>query len=120
MYLKKKERKETCCCANAFKVYYFSAYILCAYKAIQFQNAGSLGALAGFAIAIAFTWKFLRAPSRPRRGQRKRIGSASTSSHGTQADEDGDSELQPPLLLNDNDAINESHPPLKVHYHLIF
>lgn len=101
---------ETCCCAN----------LLCAYKAFQFQNAGSLGALAGFAIAIAFTWKFLRSPSRRRQGQRKRRGSSSTSNHGTRAVEDGDSEIQSPLLLKDNDAINESHPPLKVRYHLIF
>jgi len=81
---------------------------------INHKNAGSLGALAGFAIAIAFTWKFLRSPSRRRQGQRKRRGSASTSNHGTQADEDGDSEIQSRLLLKDNDAIDESHPPLKL------
>ncbi|RWR90475.1 peroxisome biogenesis protein 22 isoform X2 [Cinnamomum micranthum f. kanehirae] len=81
---------------------------------INHKNAGSLGALAGFAIAIAFTWKFLRSPSRRRQSQRKRRGSSSTSNHGTRADEDGDSEIQSPLLLKDNDAIVESHPPLKL------
>ncbi|KAG0484976.1 hypothetical protein HPP92_009055 [Vanilla planifolia] len=40
---------------------------------LNHKNASSLGALAGFAIAVVFTWKYLRSPpSRQRRGAPKR------------------------------------------------
>lgn len=74
------------------------------------KNAGSLGALAGFAIAVAFTWKFLRSPSRSQRGRRKRIGSASTTSANSQASEDAsNSEIHPPV-----DAVDEFHPSMNL------
>ncbi|XP_058098030.1 peroxisome biogenesis protein 22-like [Magnolia sinica] len=83
---------------------------------INHKNAGSLGALAGFAIAIAFTWKFLRSPSRHQRSQRKRIGSASTGSDGTQANEAAsNSEFhQAEQHLNDIDAVHEVHHPVEL------
>ncbi|XP_042500096.1 peroxisome biogenesis protein 22-like [Macadamia integrifolia] len=53
---------------------------------VNHKSAGSLGALAGFAIAIIFSWKFLRSTGRPQRRQQKPTGPASTSS--TRANED--------------------------------
>ncbi|CAA6673415.1 unnamed protein product [Spirodela intermedia] len=45
------------------------------------KGAGSLGALAGFAIAIVFTWKFLRSPTgRSGRNRPKRTNPGATSS----------------------------------------
>ncbi|XP_052205001.1 peroxisome biogenesis protein 22-like [Diospyros lotus] len=43
------------------------------------KRAGSLGALAGFAIAVLFTWKFLRSPARPRIREQQETGSTSTN-----------------------------------------
>ncbi|KAJ4974310.1 hypothetical protein NE237_007484 [Protea cynaroides] len=53
---------------------------------VNHKSAGSLGALAGFAIAIIFSWKFLRSNGRPQRSQKKQTGSASTSSNGANED----------------------------------
>ncbi|KAL7001481.1 hypothetical protein U1Q18_002632 [Sarracenia purpurea var. burkii] len=47
---------------------------------VKHKRAGSLGALAGFAIAILLTSKFLRSPMRPWRREQKETGSASSSS----------------------------------------
>uniref|UniRef100_A0A0E0KWN2 Peroxisome biogenesis protein 22 n=1 Tax=Oryza punctata TaxID=4537 RepID=A0A0E0KWN2_ORYPU len=47
------------------------------------KSAGSLGAVAGFAIAVVFAWKFLRSsPARPRRPESKRplVGPAAPDS----------------------------------------
>ncbi|KAK9106393.1 hypothetical protein Syun_022404 [Stephania yunnanensis] len=43
------------------------------------KHAGTLGAVAGFAIAVIFSWKFLRPSTKPKRIQRKFINSESTS-----------------------------------------
>ncbi|KAF6160750.1 hypothetical protein GIB67_035951 [Kingdonia uniflora] len=51
------------------------------------KSAGSFGALAGFAIAIIFTWKFLRPPTGPQHNRRKSRGSESGSSTATRTDE---------------------------------
>lgn len=45
-----------------------------------YQNARSIGAIAGFAVAIVFTWRLLRSPSGPQRRQPKRQAPASSSS----------------------------------------
>ncbi|KAK1327109.1 Peroxisome biogenesis protein 22 [Acorus calamus] len=47
-----------------------------------FQNTRSIGALAGLALAIVFTWKFLRTPAPRQRRQPKRRG-ATPSNSGT-------------------------------------
>ncbi|XP_006653010.1 peroxisome biogenesis protein 22-like [Oryza brachyantha] len=52
------------------------------------KTAGSLGAVAGFAIAVVFAWKFLRSsPARPRRPEPKRpsVGPAATDSAAADA-----------------------------------
>ncbi|XP_057492950.1 peroxisome biogenesis protein 22-like isoform X1 [Actinidia eriantha] len=51
------------------------------------KKAGSLGALAGFAIAVLFTWKFLRSPVRLWRREHKEAGSGSNSGSLSQANE---------------------------------
>ncbi|KAM1228874.1 hypothetical protein FF1_008002 [Malus domestica] len=43
-------------------------------------NSRSIGAIAGFAVAIVFTWRLLRPPSGPQRRQPKRQAPASSSS----------------------------------------
>ncbi|OVA08938.1 hypothetical protein BVC80_905g12 [Macleaya cordata] len=72
------------------------------------KSSGTLGALAGFALAIIFTWKFLRPSRRPRSSQRKFIGSESTNatSSATQADKI--------VSSSDVDTVNELHPPMKL------
>uniref|UniRef100_A0A1D1YU36 Peroxisome biogenesis protein 22 n=1 Tax=Anthurium amnicola TaxID=1678845 RepID=A0A1D1YU36_9ARAE len=64
------------------------------------KGAGSLGALAGFAIAIVFTWKFLRSPpGRQRRNLPKRTNPGSSSSGINLAREvASDSEVHPSQL----------------------
>lgn len=44
------------------------------------QNTRSIGAIAGFAVAIVFTWRLFRTPAGPRRRQPKRQAPASSSS----------------------------------------
>ncbi|TQD89976.1 hypothetical protein C1H46_024460 [Malus baccata] len=44
------------------------------------MNSRSIGAIAGFAVAIVFTWRLLRSPSGPQRRQPKRQAPASSSS----------------------------------------
>ncbi|KAK9115639.1 hypothetical protein Sjap_014586 [Stephania japonica] len=46
---------------------------------VNHKHAGTLGAVAGFAIAVIFSWKFLRPSTKPKRSQRKFINSESTS-----------------------------------------
>ncbi|KAL5983137.1 hypothetical protein ACLOJK_017219 [Asimina triloba] len=80
------------------------------------KNAGSLGALAGLAIAIAFTWKFLRSPSRNQRNQHKRIGPTSTGSDVTQVNEaSSNSEFHHiEGSVSDTDVISEFDHPAKL------
>ncbi|KAF3443726.1 hypothetical protein FNV43_RR13416 [Rhamnella rubrinervis] len=47
---------------------------------VQSLNSRSLGAVAGFAVAIIFTWRLLRSPSGPQRRLPKRQASTSSSS----------------------------------------
>ncbi|XP_020115254.1 peroxisome biogenesis protein 22-like [Ananas comosus] len=51
---------------------------------LRHKSAGSLGAVAGFAIAVVFVWKFLRSPpTRPRRSApKRRVPSAAADSGG--------------------------------------
>ncbi|XP_043716613.1 peroxisome biogenesis protein 22-like isoform X2 [Telopea speciosissima] len=81
---------------------------------VNHKSAGSLGALAGFAIAIIFSWKFLRSTGRPQRSQPKPTGSASTSS--TRANEDVSSYEARRLEQNVKgvDFIDEFHSPTKL------
>lgn len=64
------------------------------------KKAGSIGALAGFAVAILFTWKFLRSPVRLRRRKHKETGSASTSNARSSLSEkhpiESTKEIEPP------------------------
>ncbi|KAI3922823.1 hypothetical protein MKW98_006954 [Papaver atlanticum] len=75
----------------------------------NYKSSGSLGAIAGFALAIIFTWKFLKPSKKPRINQRKSVGSSDSrnaSSSVTQADEVSYS--------TELDRIDELHPPLKL------
>lgn len=77
------------------------------------KNAGSFGALAGFALAIVFAWKFLRAPDRPPR--RKRRSGPSASNSGLANVEPSNSEVYPQLLnLKDIDAIEAINRPTEL------
>lgn len=49
-------------------------------KILNTQDIVSVWAIAGFAVAIIFTWRFIRTPTVPRRRQPKRQTPASTSS----------------------------------------
>nr|CAD1821153.1 unnamed protein product [Ananas comosus var. bracteatus] len=51
---------------------------------LRHKSAGSLGAVAGFAIAVVFVWKYLRSPpTRPRRSApKRRVPSAAADSGG--------------------------------------
>ncbi|KAG9442330.1 hypothetical protein H6P81_018184 [Aristolochia fimbriata] len=69
---------------------------------VNHKNAGSLGAVAGFAIAVVFTWKFLRSPGNSQRNQRKRLGSSSSDADSAQA---SSSERQP-AFVDFNDEIS--------------
>ncbi|MQM16144.1 hypothetical protein Taro_049099 [Colocasia esculenta] len=81
------------------------------------MGAGSLGALAGFAIAIVFTWKFLRSPpGRSRRNVPKRGNPASTSSGVNLAREAAaDSEVHSSQLsLRDFSAVDTTYSPIEL------
>ncbi|KAL4186227.1 hypothetical protein AMTRI_Chr09g32790 [Amborella trichopoda] len=83
----------------------------------NFQNAGSIGALAGFAIAIVFTWKFLRSPGGQQRRQPKRRGAASSSSDGTQLTPSEVASPYPLSPVNDSkgqDVVEELPAPVKM------
>ncbi|XP_068646035.1 peroxisome biogenesis protein 22-like [Aristolochia californica] len=83
---------------------------------INHKNAGSLGALAGFAIAVAFTWKFLRSPSRSQRNQRKRLGSSSSNADSTQAHDAAFSSERHPAFVDfkDESSIDGSISPAEL------
>lgn len=51
---------------------------------ISHKNAGSIGAIAGLALAIVFTWKYLKAPGGRQRRLEKRRGSSSTDTDNSQ------------------------------------
>ncbi|ERN09524.1 peroxisome biogenesis protein 22 isoform X2 [Amborella trichopoda] len=81
------------------------------------KNAGSIGALAGFAIAIVFTWKFLRSPGGQQRRQPKRRGAASSSSDGTQLTPSEVASPYPLSPVNDSkgqDVVEELPAPVKL------
>eukprot|EP01018_Ginkgo_biloba_P009281 Gb_07793 [translate_table: standard] len=75
------------------------------------KNAGSIGALAGFALAIVFTWKFLKAPSERHRRPEKPSGSSSAniddSSGGNGEAASSSGGYQPSSNLNQQDAAAE-------------
>lgn len=48
--------------------------------AIRMQDSRSVGAIAGLAVAIVFTWRVWRSPSGPQRGIPKRQGATPSSS----------------------------------------
>lgn len=50
---------------------------------VWLQDSRSIGAIAGLAVAILFTWRLLRSPSEPQRRQPKREITAPSSSGPT-------------------------------------
>ncbi|XP_020599083.1 peroxisome biogenesis protein 22 [Phalaenopsis equestris] len=79
---------------------------------LNHKNAGSLGAIAGLAIAVVFTWKFLRTPpGRERRRSPKRSAlpseNGSVSSGVAAVDEDTSTVPN----LRDSDVIQENGSP---------
>lgn len=50
------------------------------YELNTLQDSRAIGAIAGLAVAIVFTWRILRTPSSPQRRQPKRQAPASSSS----------------------------------------
>ncbi|CAA7410645.1 unnamed protein product [Spirodela intermedia] len=81
------------------------------------EGAGSLGALAGFAIAIVFTWKFLRSPTgRSGRNRPKRTNPGATSSGVNVAREAApDSEVHSSQLsLTDLHAVDSKDLPVEL------
>lgn len=77
-----------------------------------------MGAVAGLALAIVFTWRLLRTPRGPQRRQPKRLSASSsgTSSHATA--NAGNSEVgTSPEDPSTQNVINEFFQPVKVdHY----
>ncbi|KAI0529174.1 hypothetical protein KFK09_001721 [Dendrobium nobile] len=80
---------------------------------LNHKSAGSFGAVAGLAIAVVFTWKFLRSP--PDRGRRRTpkrnvLPSANGGPSSGVAAED------PPTVLNlrDSDGVQENGSPYEV------
>ncbi|XP_031478040.1 peroxisome biogenesis protein 22-like isoform X2 [Nymphaea colorata] len=79
------------------------------------KSAGSIGALAGLAIAIVFTWKFLKTPDRHRRRQQKRRGSSSNIGAENPAHNVAPSSEESHLLnAMGHTEIEEFHPPMKL------
>ncbi|XP_078445944.1 peroxisome biogenesis protein 22-like [Wolffia australiana] len=79
------------------------------------KGAGTLGALAGFAIAIIFTWKFLRSPppSRPSINPSKRSNAGSSSSGVNVARESStNAEIHSSQLSFSENHTTESNRPL--------
>lgn len=71
---------------------------------INHKNAGSIGALAGFALAIVFTWKYLKSPGQHRRLEKRRNSPTENSDDNSQST--GDTVLsstvcQPSSSLNE-------------------
>ncbi|URD75720.1 peroxisome biogenesis protein 22-like [Musa troglodytarum] len=79
------------------------------------KSAGSLGAVAGFAIAVVFAWKFLR-PSRGRRtsDRRKPRASPSTSREATGADPSRSEGFVPVSPSKVSDAIEAVASPVEM------
>ncbi|CAL9074047.1 unnamed protein product [Musa textilis] len=79
------------------------------------KSAGSLGAVAGFAIAVVFAWKFLR-PSRGRRtsDRRKPRDSPSTSREATGADPSRSEGFVPVSPSKVSDAIEAVASPVEL------
>uniref|UniRef100_A0A5B7BDK5 Peroxisome biogenesis protein 22 n=1 Tax=Davidia involucrata TaxID=16924 RepID=A0A5B7BDK5_DAVIN len=83
---------------------------------VNHKSAGSLGALAGFAIAILFTWKFLRSPGGPKRRQQKERGSTSTSNSAFPVNEVASlsENCQPIENAKEAESVDDFHSPVKL------
>ncbi|KAK8948215.1 Peroxisome biogenesis protein 22 [Platanthera guangdongensis] len=82
---------------------------------LNHKRAGSVGAIAGLAIAVVFTWKFLKSPpGRERRNPPKRRGfpPANGDFSGGAASAAQDSSAAP--IWGDSDAIQENGSPYEV------
>ncbi|XP_008803931.1 peroxisome biogenesis protein 22-like [Phoenix dactylifera] len=78
------------------------------------KTAGSLGAVAGFAIAVVFAWKFLRSPpGRPRRNAQKRriTPSASQPAGGVGSSSEG---VAPVLEMKEPDEFEAIGAPVQL------
>ncbi|RRT71740.1 hypothetical protein BHE74_00016091 [Ensete ventricosum] len=84
---------------------------------LRHKSAGSLGAVAGFAIAVVFAWKFL-GPSRGRRtsNRRKPRASPSTSREAAGADPSLSEGFMPVSPLKVSDAIEAVAPAVEVDF----
>ncbi|CAN6463493.1 unnamed protein product [Victoria cruziana] len=78
------------------------------------KSAGSIGALAGLAIAIVFTWKLLKSPDRQRSRQQKRRGPSPNIGAGNQSHNVAPSSEESHLLNTTDTEIEEFHPPMKL------
>ncbi|CAN6463492.1 unnamed protein product [Victoria cruziana] len=78
------------------------------------KSAGSIGALAGLAIAIVFTWKLLKSPDRQRSRQQKRRGPSPNIGAGNQSHNVAPSSEESHLLNTTDTEIEEFHPPMKM------
>ncbi|RRT76748.1 hypothetical protein B296_00005254 [Ensete ventricosum] len=82
---------------------------------LNHQGAGSLGAIAGFAIAVLFAWRFLRpSPGRRASDRRKRGAAPSTSRLAGGLEPSGSGGLVPPASLNDTVAVEAITSPAEV------
>ncbi|XP_009401185.2 peroxisome biogenesis protein 22-like isoform X2 [Musa acuminata AAA Group] len=79
---------------------------------LNHQGAGSLGAIAGFAIAVLFAWRFLRpSPGRRASDRRKRGAALSTSRLAGGLEPSGSRELVPTGPSNDTVAVEAIASP---------
>jgi hypothetical protein len=82
----------------------------------QLQNATSIGALAGFAIAVICTWKYLKAPTPGRKRLEKRDGAhpSNESNHAAAAGTSTSVELHHSQTTQRGVVIREPEAPIQV------
>lgn len=82
---------------------------------VWLQDSRSIGAIAGLAVAIVFTWRLLRSPSEPQRRQPKRETTApSNSGHANHSNHNLISSGISSQDSNAQNVIDELFQPVKV------
>lgn len=84
---------------------------------VMLQDSRSVGAIAGLAFALVFTWRLLRAPSEPQRRQSKRQAPSASSSGVRSAETVNVSSagaVNPAEDSRTQNAIDEFFQPVKV------
>lgn len=74
------------------------------------KNAGTFGALAGFALAIVFAWKFLRSSDRPTRRKRPNAPPSSSAAASAIADASSSEAYQQLLDLKESEGSESASP----------